>query len=284
MPRWRYDGEGREWLDRLPDLVDRQCHRWGLVVDGATLHGSNALVVPVRRGDERAVLRLAPPGDDVATETAALAHWNGRGVVLLWDADTDAGATLLERLDHDRTLQGEPVQEAIVMLGALTRVLAIPAPADARSTRDIAAEAIVAFPAEWEALAGPTTPEVLDAAVAAASAIASAPDEPLSVDGDLHFEQVLAGGRLPWTVVDPVLLRGDPEYDIGRALWSRLDELEVDDDVFAAFDGFVDAAGVPSERARRWVIVRSMSYLLWGLQRGLTHDPRTCVRLLGLFA
>ncbi|MFF2489063.1 aminoglycoside phosphotransferase family protein [Microbacterium sp. NPDC058062] len=283
MPRWRYDVAGREWLDRLPDLVDRQCDRWRLDLDGVVVHGSNALVVPVRREEERAVLRLAPPGDDVSAETAALAHWDGRGVVRLLDADVGSGASLLERLDPTRTLQTEPVHEAIATLGTLTRVLAVPAPADAPRTRDIAAEATTAFPAEWEALAGPTPPRALDAAVAAASVLGSTPDDSVSVNGDLHFAQVLAGGRLPWTVVDPVLLRGDPEYDIGRVLWSRLDELDSDAAVFAAFDAFVDAAGVPPERARRWVLVRSMSYLLWGLRRGLTLDPPKCVRLLELF-
>ncbi|WP_375431587.1 aminoglycoside phosphotransferase family protein [uncultured Friedmanniella sp.] len=80
-----------------------------------------------------------------------------------------------------------------------------------------------------------------------------------AVDGDLHCEQVLAAGRAPWPVVDPVLLRDDPEYDFARVLWSRLDELPQDSDIPDAFNLFVRVAGVPHERARSWLVVRSMS-------------------------
>lgn len=283
MPRWRRDEEGREWLDHLPHLVEIQCELWGLTVDGEPLHGSNAFVVPVLRGTDSAILRLAPPGDDVAAEVASLTHWDGRGVVRLFEADPEVGASLLERLDYTRSLADEPLSAAIVTLGELTRILAIPAPPTAPSTREIARVAAESFPTEWEALGRPTSRPLLDGAVDSASWLAERAAPSTSVNGDLHFEQVLAGGRYPWTVVDPVLLQGDREYDIGRVLWSRLDEVDEDGDVFRAFDAFVSAADVPVGRARAWVVVRSMSYLLWGLEHGLTFDPPKCERLLQLF-
>ncbi len=283
MPRWWHDEPGRAWLAELPALVARQCDRWRLSIDGEALHGSNALVVPVRRKGDRAALRLAPPGDDVAVEVAALSHWAGRGVVQLLEVEPDVGACLLERLDHTRSLQSEPVQEAVVVLGELVRLLAVPAPEWAQSTRDIARQAVTSFPVDWQSLREPTPPSLLESACSVAGWLSEQPARPESVDGDLHFEQVLAGRRHRWTVVDPVLLQGDPEYDVGRVLWSRLDELGDDRHVFRAFDAFVDAAEVPAERARAWVVVRAMSYLLWGLQRGLTWDPPKCRRLLDLF-
>ena len=103
------------------------------------------------------------------------------------------------------------------------------------------------------------------------------------MDGDLHHGQVLAGSRAPWLVVDPVLLRGDPEFDLGRVLWTRADELPTERDVLAAFDRFVGTAEVPAERARAWVVLRATSYLLWGLEHGLTEDPVRCRRLLEVF-
>ncbi|WP_353651407.1 aminoglycoside phosphotransferase family protein [Nakamurella sp. A5-74] len=285
MPRWWHDDTGRTWLDRLPGVVAERCARWDLEVDGPVLHGSNALVVPVRRGEQAAVLRMAPPGDDVAAEAAALGHWRAGPVVGLFEVDIGAGASLLERLDADQSLASEPILVAIGTLGALTRELAIPAPAWARTTADIAAEEGQSFVGRWQRLGGPTPRNHLDAALAAGAVLAVRDIAAhSSVNGDLHFEQVLAGGRHPWTVVDPVLLRGDPEYDLGRVLWSRLDELTRDGDVQQAFSMFVAAADVPAGRAQAWVLVRSMSYLLWGLERGLTLDPPKCRRLLELFS
>src|SRR6188768_1688090 len=112
MPRWWADPLGLAWLDSLPERAQVRCRRWGLSVDGPAVHGSNALVLPVRRGEQRFVLRLAPPGDDVAAEVAALRVWDGRGAVRLYDADEADGATLLERLDYERTLAGEPLDNA----------------------------------------------------------------------------------------------------------------------------------------------------------------------------
>jgi streptomycin 6-kinase len=45
----------------------------------------------------------------------------------------------------------------------------------------------------------------------------------------------------------------------------------------------VDAADLQLDRAEQLVVVRAMSYLLWGLEHGLTEDPPRCLRLLEIF-
>ena len=283
MPRWRNDATGREWLDAIPERLETQCREWGLSVDGTVMHGSNALVVPVRRGEESLILRLAPPGDDVAAEADALRLWAGRGTVRLFAVDAENRAMLLERLDGGRSLASEPLEEAIIVLAGLINNLAVPVPPTVRGTDEVATQHVEAFERDWAALGGPTPRRQLDAALRCAEDRARERPAPLAVDGDLHFHQVLGGTRAPWIVVDPVLLRGDPEYDLGRILWSRLDEITHDADVLRLFTLFTREADVPWERARHWVIVRSMSYLLWGLSHGLTEDPLRCRRLMDIF-
>jgi streptomycin 6-kinase len=53
--------------------------------------------------------------------------------------------------------------------------------------------------------------------------------------------------------VDPKLLRGDVEYDLGRVLWTRLDEMPTASDIVRQFDTVVAAAGIARDRARDWV-------------------------------
>src|SRR6188472_1587462 len=244
MPRWWSDTAGPEWLDSLPERVEIRCRRWGLRVDGSVMHGSNALVVPVRRGDQDFVLRLAPPGDDVAAEAAALRMWDGQGTVRLFEADEADRAMLLERLDGTRTLAGEPLDDAVAVLAELVTALAIPVPPTVRGTDQVAAEHAETFERDWTALNAPLPRRQLDEAIRCAKERAAARPLPSAVDGDLHFDQVLAGTRAPWLVVDPVLLRGDPEYDLGRILWSRLDEISDDAGVRRLFDRFVGSANV----------------------------------------
>lgn len=190
---------------------------------------------------------------------------------------------LLERLSSSRSLQSEPMSVAVPVIAGLVRELAVPAPPEATSTAAIAADHVATAERDWLASNEPTSRAQLDTALQLAEALAHTTASDLAVDGDLHCEQVLAADRAPWLVVDPVLLRGDPEYDFGRVLWSRLGELPTDGGITTAFETFVQLAGVPAERARSWIVVRSMSYLLWGLPRGLTWDPPKCRRLLDLF-
>ena len=87
------------------------------------------------------------------------------------------------------------------------------------------------------------------------------------IHGDLHYENVLAGDREPWLVIDPKPMSGDPHYELAPMLWNRWDEAVATGDLRIAlrrrFHTLVDAAGLDEDRARDWVVVRMV------LQRGL---------------
>ncbi|MGZ0149422.1 aminoglycoside phosphotransferase family protein [Kribbella sp. WER1] len=270
MPRWW--SEGAEWLRGLPAAVERQCSAWDLSVVGAVAHGSNAVVVPVGRGADEFVLRMSPPGDEVAEQVWALRWWAGRGMAQLYDADVDAGAMLLERLSTPLTTR--PVDETIAVLGRLMRRLAVPAPDDARSTADIVTTHSAELEPQWERLGRPFDAAILREALDVAPTTTSST---AAVNGDFHSAQVLAGQREEWLTVDPVLFRGDIEYDLGRVLWCDLDRM---DNIVRYFDLAVQEAGLDRDRARDWVIWRTVDYWLWGLSAGLTEDPVRCARLV----
>jgi streptomycin 6-kinase len=280
MPRWWRDGS--QWLDSLPGLVRAQCARWRLTVSGEAAHGSNALVIPVTRADGVFVLRLTPPGPEVAEQVAALRFWDGRGTVRLIEADAEAGAMLLERLALGTSLRDVPVAEAMDVLGATMRRLAVPAPPEVPSTAAVVAERMTTMEPEWDRLGRPFDRAFLRGALDIGSRLSlSAAD--LAVDADLHSAQVLRGGREPWLVVDPVLLRGDIAFDLGRVLWTRVDEMDTPADVIRHFDAVVTAAGIPRDHGRDWVVFRTVDYWLWALTAGLTEDPRRCLRLVSAF-
>lgn len=276
MPRWW--SEGAEWLESLPARVAERCDAWGLVVDGEPLHGSNALVIPVLRGPERLALRLSPPDAAFTAEREALAFWAGRGTVLLVDAD-DSGALLLERLDTTGTLADEPLGVAMDVLGRSMRRLAVAAPASIPCTGDIVAGRLPELELEWEELGRPFDRGFLDAAVAAGRPLQRTATPAVAVNGDLHADQVLRGIREPWLVVDPLLLRGDVEYDLARALWTRVDEMRDAAAILECFHRIVRAAALDVDRAGAWALYRIIDYWLWALGAGLTIDPERCRRV-----
>jgi hypothetical protein len=80
--------------------------------------------------------------------------------------------------------------------------------------------------------------------------------------------------------VDPRPLNGTPECSIPELFWNRADDLHSGADFRRLMSVLIDAAGLNSELARRWVIVRCVDYWLWGVERGLTVDPVRCERVL----
>lgn len=54
--------QGRTWIDGLPRMIATALRRWWLEVDGDVRSGSNAIVIPVRRGDEPCVLKAQGAG------------------------------------------------------------------------------------------------------------------------------------------------------------------------------------------------------------------------------
>ena len=280
MPRWWHEGE--TWLDTLPEATERICRAWGLTIEGGVMHGSDAIAVPVRRDGERLALRIAPPDARNDAEVRALRFWDSRGTVRLIDSDLGAGAMLLERLQGGRTLAHLPLQEAVPVIARLMRRLALPGSPEAPCTAVLARDRASTMPAEWRTLGASFAMDILDAALQAANTL-STTESTLAVNGDLHFEQVLAAEREPWLVVDPMLLRGDIEYDLARILWSRLDEMADDAEVLHWFHVIVAEAELDRDRARSWVLFRTVDYWLWGLNYGLTEDPARCCRLARIF-
>lgn len=277
MPRWWTDGT--QWLAGLPQSIRTRCSEWDLDIVGELSHGSNAVAIPVARGNDAFVLRMTPPGPDVSDQIRALQFWDGRGTVQLFDADADNGAMLLERLAMDESLSRLPVAEAVATLGRMMRRLAIPAPPEVPSTAALVQTRTVELEPDWHRLHKPfdkaLLAEALDVAVDLSVTVSD-----LAVNGDLHSDQVLRGTRELWLTVDPTLLRGDIAYDLARVLWTRIDEMNGSAEVIEHFDAAVQEADLDRDRARNWVVFRTIDYWLWGLNAGLTDDPQRCRRLV----
>lgn len=70
---------GREWIGELPTLIDNLCAKWGIVADGAPLHGHLGLVIPVRCDDEALVVKVSWMNESNRYEPFARQAWNGDG-------------------------------------------------------------------------------------------------------------------------------------------------------------------------------------------------------------
>lgn len=271
-----------DWLDRLPKLTRDALAEWELALDGPAMHGFCSLVLPVRTpGGRPAALKLAFDLDDEsAHEHLALQLWHGRGAVQLLRADPARRVMLLERL-HTEDLTGVWDLEACEVVAALYPRLHLPAPPQLRTVTSYVEKwttALAAMPRN-----APIPRRMVELALSLARDLVSDPASTgVIVHGDLHYENVLAGDREPWLVIDPKPMSGDPHYEPAPMLWNRWDELGdvLRDGLRRRFHTLVDAAGLDEERARDWVVVRMVLNAHWAVEdaeradRGLSADER----------
>jgi streptomycin 6-kinase len=242
-----------EWVASLPTLATKACSRWRLTPDGPLMNGMCAVVLPVRQADGHpAALKITWVGDETEGEPLALKLYDGNGAVRLLDHDEELGALLLERLDHTRSLNDEPIDKAVgVICGLLRRHRHLNAPAEIRrfqgELRDHPAIPRTLFDAARDVADNRTMGTTL-------------------VNEDLHYQNVLRGDREPWLTIDPKPLSGDPEYSVIPLLWNRFDELDGRKGLTDRFLTICDAAELDVAKARDWTLYRAVANWTWCLE------------------
>ncbi|MDO5503879.1 MAG: aminoglycoside phosphotransferase family protein [Actinomycetia bacterium] len=252
---------GEVWVGRLPRLVSECLDQWQLAVSGPAMTGYCALVLPVVREDgQPAALKVGWPHEESAAEHLALQHWGGRGTVRLLAADPARGALLLEWLDASRDLMTEDAFTACEIIGGLLRRLHVPAPPTIPLLRDW-------LPQHLDRLDHPAVPRRFAQRTRSLAADLLQDDPRLLLHTDLHFENVLAGEREPWLVIDPKPFAGHPGFEFQPLLRNRIDELGTGSafrwSVRRRLEIAAEAAGVDVEEARLWTLLYTGIEILW---------------------
>jgi len=278
-----------DWFDRLPRLASDVAEDWQLSSDGDPMHGFASLVLPVQTNEGAgAVLKLTFDGDDESLhEGLALQRWGGNGTVRLMRADPRRRALLLERLYSDDLNGLDDVEACEIVAGFYDRIH-VPALPQLRT--------VTSYVGQWLAalatmpIDGPLPRRLVEQTLSLGGDLL---DDPASsgrlTHGDLHYENVLAAEREPWLVIDPKPMSGDPHYEPAPMLWNRWEELVESGNVRAGvrrrFHTMVDAAGLDEDRARDWVVVRSIINAHWAVEdaerahRGLEDDEQAWIKL-----
>lgn len=212
------------------------------------------------------VLKLTLEDEETIDEARALAVWDGNGAVRLFRSVP--GAMLLERLDGERSLNDLPIAAATSVAAKLPLQLSVPTSQDFMEMESYSQRSLNMAQERLKTLGQPFPEEWL-----------TAPPRPRSsrlVNSDLHYENVLAGQRQDWLVVDPKPLLGDPEYAVAPLLWNRAEENDSRD----RFEQIVREADLDRARALDWTLFRLLDYWLWALELGFTEDPPRCRRLV----
>lgn len=266
---------GRTWIEALPGLIENLCQHWNLKVDGPVMHGYLGLVIPVQRAGEPYMLKVSWIDESTIDEATALSAWNGQGAVRLFATQPELGALLLERLDHQRSLDDVEIEAAIEIAGHLLRRLAISAPVGLRSLQTVTHNLCQTLPERWEQCGRPVPRRQLEHVCDLAMQLGASSTN-LLVNYDLHYADVLAGKREPWLVVDPKVVSGDLEFGVAQLLWCRLEDINAQGGLERSLRILIEAAALDPDRTRTWTLIRCVDYWIWAVSIGLTYDPARC--------
>jgi streptomycin 6-kinase len=253
---------------------------WSLTPDGEPWAGRTATVLPVRTEDgASAALKVGTRHPGTRYEHLALQHWHGDGAVLLLRADPGRVAMLLERLSTTDLTERWDLEACEVVAGLYARLHRPAPPQLDRLSAYVAGhlERLAALPRS-----APVPRRLVEQAVSVGRALVSEPaTDGRLLHGDLGYRHVLAGEREPWLAIGPRPLSGDPHYEPAPMLWNRMDELagDVRGGLRRRFHAIVDAAGLDEDRARDWVVVRTMLNALWSIEDGELGRVTDCVTI-----
>jgi streptomycin 6-kinase len=206
---------GRAWIERLPALLAATAGRWSIEVGEPFPDLSYNCVFQARlRDGTPAVLKAGVPCDELASEIAALAEYDGHGAVRLLAADAAAGVLLLERLIPGRPLAAiEDDDEATRVLARTMRALwrAPRNPAVFHTISDWG-DGFRRLRARFRGGTGPFDTSLVAAAEGAWAELEASAAPAVLLHGDLHHLNVLSS-RDGWLAIDPKGILGEPAFE-----------------------------------------------------------------------
>src|SRR2546423_4984549 len=108
-------GDGvQSWIDELPGRLLLLRERWRLDIESVLPKGSMSVVLRCRTAQgERAMLKICPDRERVATEIAGLARWSTPHIPTVLRADPSMGALLMEEIEPGTPLQDSGTYPAL---------------------------------------------------------------------------------------------------------------------------------------------------------------------------
>jgi len=248
----RSAGASSRWIDQrvifAPSLT-----RWHLIPDGGPIATPSSDLLPVRRGETPAMLKIAREEEE-RRGGAVLAWWGGEGAVRV--LAQDGGAVLMERITGGASLaalaRAGPEGDAAatrILCGAAARLherSRVPAPPEA-----------VPLPTWFRALepAADRHGGTLRRAAETARALLAAPREVVVLHGDLHHENLLDAGPRGWLAIDPKGLLGERTFDYVNLLRNPDPALALAPGRFQRqVDLIAAAAGLDRTRLLQWTL------------------------------
>jgi streptomycin 6-kinase len=253
---------------------------WNLVADDSETETSSSWVLPVRRGDEAATLKVLKPGSDERNAALLLRYFDGDGAVRL--LASDAHALLMERATGSRslkamTLSGQDTAAAEILAHVVEKL---------HARRDQPPPAELTPLKQWFSalFARESQVPILRRCAAAARRLLTSERDIRPLHGDLHHDNVLDGGPRGWLAIDPKGVIGERAYDFANLIgnpWPHGEIVHDPERMQRVSAIYAAGSGLDVERIRAFAFAHAGLAASWDMDDG---DPTYRLKCAELFS
>jgi streptomycin 6-kinase len=257
----------------LRDMFDEHLRRWNLTIDGPPMVTPTSGLLPVRRGDTAAMLKVAV-NEEEERGNRLMIWWNGCGAARVL---AHAGAAILmERAEAgvslaDLVRDGRDDEASGIMCALLRRL---------HAPRGEVAPVVVPLAAWFEPLGSAAEAQggIMRAAAETASRLLATQRDIVPLHGDMHHRNVLRFGARGWRAIDPKGLVGERGFDHANIFCNPDERAATAPGRLARQVKVVaDAAGLQPDRLLSWVLAWSGLSAAFCLEDGLSSDRALAV-------
>jgi streptomycin 6-kinase len=238
--------------------------RWELVPDGEPILTPGSRLLPVRRGDTPAMLKIAVD-DEEKFGNLLMTWWDGDGAARVYEHH--GVGLLLERAMGRRSLMdmainGQDDEASRILCTALARLHA------PRATRPPPLVPLSPWFASLR-LAARQQGGPYSLSLVTAEALLADPQDVVVLHGDMHHDNVLDFGSRGWLAIDPKRVTGERGFDYANLICNPELPTATDAQRFRRqVEVIAGTAGLERNRLMQWILAFAGLSAAWFLEDG----------------
>jgi streptomycin 6-kinase len=265
-----YGTRGKQWLEKLPKLINDIATRFGLSKLTSIPNLSYAYVLSGFQGDKPIILKLGLDLDSLKQEAFALKCFENYGAVKV--LEQEGGFLLLERALPGASLKSyfpnKDVESIKIASDAMAKLhqAKIPTFHNLSHIRDW----LSVLDKEWE-----IPHHYLQEARQLRHTLLQTSEPNVLLHGDLHHDNILQNGD-DWLVIDPKGVIGDKTYEIGAFIRNPMpDLLDLDNApsiIRYRITHFAKYLELSESRILDWCFIQAVLAWVWALEDHCSAD------------
>jgi streptomycin 6-kinase len=266
--------KGRQWLDDLPNLLQKFVKSWNLRLRDCYPHANINYVAPAKlESGLEVVLKCGVLNPVLVAEAKALQYYNGIGAVRLLQFVEESGVMLLERVMPGNLLEEHSDEDqatvmAVELLKKLHRPLTEISGFPSLSDWFQGLEKLTRY---FEGHTGPFPSHLVEKAKGISRELLNSQGAQVLLHGDLHYANILWSEQNGWLAIDPQGVIGEREFDIP---FPRLEKIIDKKLLQYRLDQFIEFSGFDRQRIISWLFSKTVLAAWWTFEDSGSIDNK----------